>query len=90
MEKLGKGGKKLRKKLEKNMSFFNKDNDVLGKYNEIWDKIKETLSIKIHSMPIYDGKYIKAEVRELSSVLKTKFLSDEVQKKTNITLALPV
>ena len=41
-------------------------------------------------MPIYDGKYIKAEVRELSSVLKTNFLSDEVQKKTNITLALPV
>ena len=72
------------------MSFFNKDNDVLGKYNEIWDKIKETLSIKIHSMPIYDGKYIKAEVREPSSVLKTNFLSDEVQKKTNITLALPV
>ena len=35
MEKLEKGGKKLRKKLEKNMSFFNKDNDVLGKYNEI-------------------------------------------------------
>ena len=90
MEKLGKGGKKLRKKLEKNMSFFNKDNDVLGKYNEIWDKIKETLSIKIHSMPIYDGKYIKAEVREPSSVLKTNFLSDEVQKKTNITFALPV
>ena len=90
MEKLGKGGKKLRKKLEKNMSFFNKDNDVLGKYNEIWDKIKETLSIKIHSMPIYDGKYIKAEVREPSSVLKTNFLSGEVQKKTNITLALPV
>ena len=28
----------------KNMSFVIKDDDVLDKYNEIWDKIKETLS----------------------------------------------
>ena len=72
------------------MSFFNKDDDVLDKYNEIWDKIEETLSIKIHSMLIYDGKYIKAKVRQFSCVIKTNFLSDEVQKKTDITLALPV
>ena len=72
------------------MSFFNKDDDVLDKYNEIWDKIEETLSIKIHSMPIYDGKYIKAKVRQFSCVIKSNFLSDEVQKKTDITLALPV
>ena len=81
MEKLEKGGKKLRKKLEKNMSFFNKDNDVLGKYNEIWDKIKETLSIKFHSMPVYDEKYIKAKVREFNGVIKTNFLGDEVPKE---------
>ena len=39
------------------------DDDVLDKYNEIWDKIKETLSIKFHSMPVFDEKYIKAKVR---------------------------
>ena len=27
-------------------------NDVLGKYNKIWNKIKKTLSIKFHSMPV--------------------------------------
>ena len=27
----------------KNMSFVIKDDDVLGKYNEFWDKIKEKL-----------------------------------------------
>ena len=32
------------------MSFVIKDDDVLDKCNEIWDKIKETLSIKFHSM----------------------------------------
>ena len=38
----------------KNMSFLIKDDYVLDKYNEIWDKIKETLNIKFHSLPDYD------------------------------------
>ena len=65
----------------KNMSFVIKDDDVLDKYNEIWDKIKETLSIKFHSMSVYDEKYIKAKVREFNGVIKTNFLSDEVPKE---------
>ena len=39
-----------------------KDDDVLDKYNRIWDEIKEALNIKFHSMPVYDKKYIKAKV----------------------------
>ena len=65
----------------KNMSSAIKDDDVLDKYNEIWDKIKETLSIKFHSMPVYDEKYIKAKVREFNGVIKTNFLGDEVPKE---------
>ena len=61
-----------------NMSFVIKDNDVLDKYNEIWNKIKETLSIKFHSMPVYDKKYIKTKVREFSGVIKINILVDEV------------
>ena len=41
-----------------------KNNNVLDKYNEIWDKIKNKLNIKFHSKPVYDEKYIKAKVRE--------------------------
>ena len=57
------------------------DDDVLDKYNEIWDKIKETLSIKFHSMPVYDEQYIKAKVRVFNGVIKTNFLCDEVPKE---------
>ena len=53
---------------------------MLDKYNDIWDKIIETLSIKFHSTPIYDEKYIRAKVREINGVIKTNFLSDEVPK----------
>ena len=63
------------------MSFVIKDDYVLDKYNEIWDKIKETLNIKFHSMPVYDEKYIKVKVREFNGVIKTNFLGDEIPKE---------
>ena len=38
----------------KKMSLVVKDDDVLDKYNEIWDKITETINVKFHRMPVYD------------------------------------
>ena len=72
------------------MSFVIKDDEVLDKYNEIQDKIKETLSIKFHSIPVYDEQNIKAKVREYNGVIKTIENINKCQKKTNITLALSV
>ena len=40
----------------KHMSFMMEGDSVLTKYNEIWNKIKKTLNIKFHSMPVYDEK----------------------------------
>ena len=54
----------------KSMSFMVKYDDVLDKYKEIWEKIKNKLSIKFHSMPVYDEKYLKAKVREFNGVIK--------------------
>ena len=51
----------------KNMSFVITDDDVLDKYNEIWDKIKGKLNINFHSTPVYEEKYIKA--REFNGVI---------------------
>ena len=31
-----------------------KHDNVLDKYNKTWDKIKEKVNIKFHSMPAYD------------------------------------
>ena len=57
----------------KNMSFIIKDDSVLVKYNEIWNKIKKALNIKFHSNFIYDEKYIKSKIREFNGVIKTNF-----------------
>ena len=33
-----------------------KDDSVLVKYNDIWNKIKKILNTKFYSMPAYDEK----------------------------------
>ena len=38
----------------KQMSFLIKDDEVWEKYAQIWDMIKNKLSIKFHRKPIYD------------------------------------
>ena len=58
----------------KNMSFVIKDYDVLDQCNDIWNKIKRQLNIKLHSMLVDDEKYIKAKVRKFNSVIKTIFV----------------
>ena len=58
------------------MSFLIKGDFVLNKYSEIRDKIKEKLSIKLHSEPVYDQTYIKVKVREFK--IKTNFLGNEI------------
>ena len=67
--------------MEKTCSFFVRDDNVLDKYNEIWDEIKKRLNIKFHSMPVSDQKYLKAKVREFDSKIKTNFLGDKVPKE---------
>ena len=63
------------------MSFMVKDDSVLDKYNNIWDKIKEKLNIEFHSKPVYDGTYIKVKVREFDGMIKINFLGNEVPKE---------
>ena len=64
------------------MSFVIKDDeDVLDRHNEIWEKIKEKLNIKFHSIPVYDEKYVKTKVREFNGVIKANFLGDGVPKE---------
>ena len=57
----------------KNMSFVIKDDDMLNRYIEIWNKMKETLTIRFQSIPVYGEQYIRAKVREFNGVVKKTF-----------------
>ena len=70
------------------MSFLIKDDEVWEKYEKNWNTIKNKLSIKFQSEPIYENKYLKAKVREFDGVIKTHFWVMIRQKKICIILAL--
>ena len=53
----------------------------MGKYEDIWDVIKNKVNIKFHSLPVYENKYLKAEVREFNGNIKINFLGDNVPKE---------
>ena len=63
------------------MSFLIKDDEVWEKYENIRDVFKTKLSIKFHSKPVYDQKYLKAKVREFDGVVKTNFLVNDTPKE---------
>ena len=61
--------------------FLIKDDKVWEKYENIWDMIKNKLSIKFHSKPVYEQKYLKAKVREFDGVIETNFLGNDMPKE---------
>ena len=65
----------------KNMSFKIDYESVYIKYNQIWNKIKELLGVKLYSEPIYDDNYIKTKAKTFSDIIKTLFSGDEIPKQ---------
>ena len=65
----------------KNMSFKIENDEVYAKYNSIWNKIKELLSVKFYSEPIYDDNYIKTKVKTFIEPIKTLVSEDEIPKE---------
>ena len=63
------------------MSLSIKNHEVWGKYEEIWNAIKNKLSIKFLSQPIYENKYLKAKVRGFDGNIKTNFLGNDLSKE---------
>ena len=77
---------KFFKNAGKNLSFMIENDNVLAKYNKMWNKIKKALNIKFNSIPADDEKYIKAKVKDFIDVVNTNFWAEKYQKKAFITL----
>ena len=65
----------------KNMSFLIKNDELWEKYEKVRDVIKNKLSIKLYSEPIYEQKHLKAKVREFDGVIKANFLGNDMPNK---------
>ena len=66
------------------------DDNLLVKYNEIWNKIKKMLNVKLHSQPVYDEKYIKNKIKTFNELvwLIQFFQTMKFQKKLFIKFVM--
>ena len=64
----------------KYMSFFIKDDELLKKYNEIWEKVKNSLNKEFDSEPVYNKKYLKAKIKSYNGKSTQIFTKIKYQK----------
>ena len=45
------------------MHFFIDDDDLLEKYNTIWDKVRADIKKEFYSEPVYNKNYLKTKIK---------------------------
>ena len=53
--------------------FLIKDDELLQKYNEIWEKVKNGFKKEYDSEPVYNKKYLKAKIKSYNGKINTNF-----------------
>ena len=72
----------------KYISFLIKDNELLEKYNEIWEKVKNSIKKKFDSEPVYNDKYLKAKIRSYNGKINTNFHDNKIPKESSKCVCL--
>ena len=70
--------------------FFDKNNELLENYNEIWEKASNRMKKGFHSEPVYNGKYIKTKIKSYEEKINTNFYGDKVPKEGSQHICLSV
>ena len=63
------------------MSFLIKNEELIGKYNEIWDKVSNSMKKGFDSEPAYNEKYTKTKIKSYDGKINTNFRGDKVLKE---------
>ena len=58
-----------------------KDGELLQKYNEIWEKVKNSLKKEFDSEPVYDEQFLKAKIKSYNGKIDTHFHDNKIQNK---------
>ena len=70
--------------------FLIKDYELLEKYNEIWEKVKNNLKKEFDSEPVYNEKYLKAKLISYYEETHTGFHDNEIPKEGSQLVCLSV
>ena len=65
----------------KYVSFLIKDDELLKKYNEIWEKINNSLKKEFDSELVCNEKYLKAKIKSNNGKINTSFRNNKIPKE---------
>ena len=74
----------------KYMSFLIKDDALLEKYNEIWEKVKNSIKKEFDSKPVYNEKCLKAKRKSYNGEINTNFHNNKIPKENSKFICLSV
>ena len=69
------------------MYFFIEDDNVLEKYNTIWNKSSTDIKKEFHSKPVYNQEFLKTKIKSRGDEV-TDFYDKKFRKSTLIILVL--
>ena len=58
-----------------------KDDELLEKYNEIWEKVKNTIKKNLIVKLVYNKKYLKAKMKCYNGKINTNFHNNKIPKE---------
>ena len=67
-----------------------KDNELLEKYYEIWEKNKNSIKKEFDSEFIYNRKYLKAKIKSYNGKINTNFHNNKIPKVGSNFICLSV
>ena len=77
-----------RRDLTKYMSFFIKDDELLERYNEIWEKIKNSIRKEFDSKPVHNEKYLNTKIKSYNGKINTNFHRNKIPREDSQFICL--
>ena len=71
-------------------SFLINDNELLEKYNEICEKVKNIIKKEFDGEAVYNEKYLKAKIKSYNGKINTNFHNNKIPKKNPKFICLSV
>ena len=74
----------------KYMSFLIKGDELIEKYNEVWEKVRNIIKKEADSELVYNKKYLKAKVKSYNEKINTNFHNSKIPKEGSQFICLLV
>ena len=72
------------------MLFLKKDDELLEKYDEIWEKVKNSIKKKSDREPVYNEKNLKSKIAFCNGKINTFFHNNKIPKEGSQCICLSV